>query len=111
MNINLALFYFLIATFLFFRYIRANKSILTLLFNFIFLGLTIYEVRNNIICVILLVGLIASEIYIAFLKEKKNSLILKVQKDYKPAETILHYIIFGVIVFIVFVVINLIKLQ
>lgn len=109
MNIILVLFYFLIATFLFFRYIRANKSILILVFNFIFLGLIIYEIRNNIIYVILLVGLIASEIYIAFLKEKKHPLILKAQKDYKTAESILHYIIFGLVVFIVFVVINLIK--
>lgn len=109
MNINLALFYFLIATFLFFRYVRANKSILILLFNFIFLGLTIYEVRNNIIYIILLVGLIASEIYIAFLKEKKNPLILTMQRGYKPTETVLHYVIFFVIVLTLFIIKGLIK--
>lgn len=109
MNINLALFYFLIASFLFFRYIRANKNVITLVFNFIFLGLTIYEVRNNTVYVILLAGLIASEIYIAFLKEKKDSRILKIQKGYKPKESILHYVIFFLIVFAIFVIKELIR--
>lgn len=109
MNINLALFYFLIASFLFLRYIRANKSVVMLVFNFIFLGLTIYASRNNIIYVILLVGLIAAEIYVAFLKEKKDSCILKIQKGYKPAESILHYVIFFVIVFTLFVIRELVR--
>lgn len=109
MNIDLALFYFLIAGFLFCRYIRANKTVVTLLFNFIFLGLAIYKIRGNIKYVLLMIVLIALEIYIAFLKEKKHSYILRIQKGYKPVETIIHYVIFFVIAFALFVVINLIR--
>jgi hypothetical protein len=109
MNINLALFYFLIASFLFFRYIRANRSVVTLLFSFLFLGLTVYEVRNNIVYVFLMVMLIALEILVSFLKEKKHSYILRIQKGYKPLESILHYVIFGIIVFALFVLKELLK--
>lgn len=105
----IAYIFFMVALFFFFRYIRANKSISYLIINFTLLSITIYEIRDAIEYVVLLVGLIALEVYVAFLKEKKNPFILAIQKGYKPVETIMHYIIFFVIVFALFIIKELIK--
>ena len=47
MPMRVPLFSLLLALFLFFRYLRANMSIVTLLANFIFMGVTIYEAKGN----------------------------------------------------------------
>jgi len=102
---NMAIMYLLLALFLFVRYIRANKNIIVLIASLVFCGLAIYNLKDFILWMFLLIGFALLAIYIAFLKEKKDTRILKIQAGYKPLETIFHYIIFGVITFIIMIII------
>ena len=106
--VHYALFWLLIAGFFFFRYLRANKTVAYLIPNFAFLGIAIYK-TENVMYIFLIIALIILEIYAAYLKENKHPIMLKIQKGYKPGESILHYIIFAIIVFITSVVMRLIR--
>lgn len=104
---NVVLFYLLINAFVLFRYVRANRSIVMFVSGFLFLGLALYEARNSGRYFFLFVGLAVLELYIAFLKEKKAPLILKLQAGYKPFETVLHFAIFLIISFLSFLLLRL----
>lgn len=102
MNGNIVLFFLLMNAFILFRYVRANRSIVMFLTGLLFLGLALYEVRNSFRYLFPFVGLAALELYIAFLKEKKAPLILKLQDGYKSFETVVHLTIFFIVSFLSF---------
>jgi hypothetical protein len=109
MHMRLPLFALLLALFLFFRYIRAGRSIPMLLANFIFLGISIYEAKYNITFTIIVVSLVVLQIYIVLLMYKKDPRIVQFQASYKPSETMLHYIVFAVLISILYFVTGLIR--
>ncbi len=109
MNVRLSILNLLIAGFLFFRYLRANKGAVVLAGNFIFIGLAIYEIRQNVVYLLVMCTVLVLEIYIIFLKANKNPHVLKIHEGYKPEETVLHYIIFGLIAFVVYIAMKYIR--
>lgn len=102
MTLRVPLFSLLLALFLFFRYIRVNMNVVMLLASFVFMGVTIYEAKGNIAFTLLVISLIIMQVYIVLLKNKKNPRIIAFQAGYKPSETILHYIVFGILLSIVY---------
>lgn len=87
-----------IALYLFFRYLRANKNIIIFFFSLFFVGLGIFESRNDPFAIVILSVIALAAILLALLKEKRHPLILKLQQGYKPAEVILYSIIFFVLI-------------
>ncbi len=102
MHLRVPLFSLLIALFLFFRYLRANMNVAMLLANFVFMGVTIYEAKGNVVFTIFVIVLLMLQVYIVFLKYKKHPRIIAIQANYKPSETILHYIVFAILLSIVY---------
>lgn len=99
---SVILFYLLIDTFLFFRYIRANKTIVLFLMGLFFAALAIYESRHHILSLIILSSLAGIQIIVAYFKEIGDERIKKLQKGYQPSESIIHFISFFVITFLAF---------
>ena len=97
---NIILFYLLIAFFLFFRYIRANKTIIIFLASLFFIFLAIYESRHNISLLIILSLWVGLQTVIAYLKEIGDERIKKLQKGYQSSESIIHFISFFVTTFL-----------
>lgn len=99
---NLSINILLLSIFLFFRYVRANHGILLCLISLICLIASALFSKNNtnILFFIIIVAFFIFEIFVAILKERHHSIILKIQTGYKPLETIYHYIIFGLVIFI-----------
>lgn len=102
---DISIFCLLLAIFLFFRYVRANKSILLCFVSLASLCISVYFSKNNTSILLFIVAVIIFEIFIAILKERKNLSILKIQAGYKPAETIYHYIIFAIVTFVIAILI------
>lgn len=102
MHLRVPLFSLLLALFLFFRYLRANMNAAMLLASFVFMGVTIYEAKGNIAFTLIVIVLIITQIYVAFLKYKKHPRIITLQSGYKPSEAILHYLVFGILFSIVY---------
>lgn len=98
---NLITFNLLISSFLFFRYIRANKTIFLFLPSLFFTAFAIYESRHNIILLIILSFWACLQIIVAYLKEKEDIRIKKLQKGYKPSEIVIHFIGFFIIVLLI----------
>lgn len=98
---SVILFYLLIATFLFFRYIRANKTIVLFLTSLFFTALAIYESRHYILAFIILSSLATIQIIVAYFKESGDDRIKKLQEGYQPSESIIHFISFFVITFLI----------
>jgi hypothetical protein len=89
-----------IALYLFFRYLRASKSLIIFFFSLFFIGLGIFESRNDLFTIVILFAIALAVILITLLKEKKHPVIMKLQQGYKPAEIILHSIIFFIFIFL-----------
>ncbi len=96
--------FILISAYIFFRYIRANKTLWAFVVGLFFTGLAIYEARNNILLFVILLLWAGLSVFIAYFKESGNEWIKKLQKNYKPSEHILHAIGFVVIAFLVFLI-------
>jgi len=93
-----------IALFLLFRYLRAGKHIILFFISLFFVGLAIFESKNNVLSIFVLSIIALASGYLAFLKEKRHPFILKIQKGYKPVEHIAHAIFFVVVIFILLVI-------
>ncbi len=93
-----------IALFLLFRYLRASKHILLFVISLFFIGLAIFESKNNLFLVFVLSIIALASGYLAFLKEKRHPFILKIQKGYKPIEQITHAIFFVIIIFLLLLI-------
>lgn len=109
MHIRGPLFSLSLALFLYFRYLRANMSVVMLLANFVFIGVTIYEAKGNIPFTIFVLGVIILQVYIVILRYKKDPRIIRFQAGYKPSETVLHYIVFAIMISILYFVTGLIR--
>lgn len=93
---------FLISNFLFFRYVRANRTIILFLIGFFFTIVTVYEsYKYNILLFTILFLWASLQISIAYLKEKGNVVIKNLQEGYQPIETVIHFGCFFLIVFFV----------
>jgi hypothetical protein len=66
-----------------------------------FIALAIYESRHNISLLIILSLLVGLQIVVAYFKEIGDDRIKKLQKGYQPSESIIHAIIFFVIVLLI----------
>ena len=97
-------FLVLIVTFSFLRYLRANKQVTHLAITLFFIGLAIYESKNNSLMIMILLIIIPVFGYFSVLKEKRHPFILKLQKGYKPSEIFMHIIIFFIIGFLLLIV-------
>lgn len=93
-----------LAAFLLFRYVRADRSILLFFFSLFFIGLAIFESKNNLLSIVILSIIALASGYVALLKEKKHPFILKIQKGYKPVEYMAHAIFFVVIIFLILII-------
>ena len=91
----------LMSSFLFFRYIRANKAIVLFLMSLFFTALAIYESRHSVLLLITLFFWAGLQVIIAYLKERGDARIKRLQRGYKTTEIIIHYISFGVIAFLI----------
>lgn len=94
--------FLLIAIYVLFRYVRANKTPVFFAGSLFFTAMAIYEARNNILLFIILLLWVCILIFIAYLKESGNEWIKELQKGYKPLEHILLAGIFVVIFLLVF---------
>jgi len=93
-----------IALFLLFRYLRAGKHIILFLISLFFIGLAIFESKNNLLSIFVLSIIALASSYLALLKKKRHPFILKIQKGYKPVEYITHAIFFVVIIFLLLLI-------
>ena len=90
------------AGFVFLRYMRANDSVIVLLFSLFLIGMAIFDSKNNLSIVTILSFTILILSFAAYLKETKHSFIIKLQRGYKPTEIIIYDIIFVIIGTIVY---------
>lgn len=102
MNKPIGVLYLLIAVFLFFRWLRANKGIIVIGASLFFSAFSLYEMRKGFLFIFLTCGLIIVEIYAIYLKMEHAPRIAVFQKGFTRAESILHYVLFGIIVFATF---------
>jgi hypothetical protein len=109
MHLRVSLFSLLLALFLFFRYFRANMSVVVLFAAFVFMGVSIYEAKGNIVFTIVVIGLIILQAYIVILKFKNDPRIVRFQAGCKSSETILHYIVFAIMISILYFVTGLMR--
>lgn len=93
-----------IALFLLFRYLRASKHIILFFISLFFIGLAIFESKNNLFLIFVLSIIALVSGYLAFLKDRRHPFILKIQKGYKPVEQITHAIFFVIIIFLLLLV-------
>jgi len=99
----LAIVWFLFSLFLFVRYIRAGKTFLFFLFACFFLSWSFWE--SKLLLFRIVISVIAIDmIVMAILKERRNPLVVRLQKGYTIKESIVHYALFGVVLFMAIII-------